>query len=201
MVSLLDTSSLLYAVGILQFVFGSVILASRDATAFQSVAYPQSSIGSVFRNVRCRPNQITRIGNSNDSIDADFVDNDREVIYLDPPALSEEQQRQEKLMERSSIQGSQKISSLSVSERAKRAMLAEAIEDSIFCNIDKMDRLFDSQGMLPETNREEAYEIAKETKQFQQQYQELVSGESSSVLNALEQAWMPPSSNPPPQSK
>ena len=79
-----------------------------------------------------------------------------------------------------------------IPERAKRAMLAEAVEDRIFELSEKLEELFDAEGRLPEANRDKAVEIAQQTKSMQLQYDELVSGGPSSILNSLETATKPP---------
>jgi hypothetical protein len=104
-----------------------------------------------------------------------------------PEQASLDQRKQEMYMEQLARKGADRIASLSVSERTKRAMLAEKIEDSIFENAEKLESLVDSSGALPPENREQALELAQETRAFQVQYEELVSGKPSSVLNSLEQ--------------
>jgi len=105
-------------------------------------------------------------------------------------------------MEALSAQGSAKIAQLSITERTKRAMLAEAVEDQIFENTEQLEELLtrsstrntattkdddDNEAAVME-NRKDAVELAQQTKALQVQYRELVSGEPSSVLNALENA-------------
>ena len=90
-------------------------------------------------------------------------------------------------MEELSRIGAERIASLSISERTKRAMLAEAIEDRIFDLTDELDSLI-VDNTIPVENREKAVELAKQTKTLQIQYEELVSGKSSSVLDSLEAA-------------
>ena len=93
---------------------------------------------------------------------------------------------QETIMEQLSLAGADKIAKMDVSERAKRAMLAEAIEDRIFDLTDVLESLFDEHGYLPERNREKSVQIARQTKALQIQYEELVSGNPSTVLNSFE---------------
>ena len=95
---------------------------------------------------------------------------------------------QEMLLEELSRIGAERIASMSIAERTKRAMLAEAVEDEIFRATEKLESLLSADGTLPETHRELATELAAKTKALQVQYNELVSGTSSSVLNALESA-------------
>jgi len=93
------------------------------------------------------------------------------------------------LMETLSRRGAAKIAKIDIRERAKRAMLAEAVEDQIFDNTETLEAMLEKDGsLMAEANREEAVEIAKQTKLLQVQYNELVSGNASSVLNALEAA-------------
>jgi hypothetical protein len=169
----------------------SITLTTNIGTdAFHLTLFPNSYRANTFKETKIYA-MLEREDNNNNN-------NNNNVpleIFRQPPTLSEQQQQQGDFMELSSLQGAPKVSALSIAERTKRAMLAEAIEDNIFRNAEKLDQLFDAQGLLPPHNRAEAMEIAEETKKYQQQYQELVSGESSSVLNVLEQVLMPPSSS------
>jgi hypothetical protein len=96
------------------------------------------------------------------------------------------QRQQEMLMEELSKIGAEKIAGLGVVERAKRAMLAEAIEDRIFHLTEEIEVLLEKNGTLAAQNRDRAIELAQQTKGLQVQYHELVSGQPSSVLQSLE---------------
>lgn len=98
---------------------------------------------------------------------------------------SETQRQQEMLLEKMSIKGAKAIAKMEVPERAKRAMLAEAVEDQIFDLTEKLEGFVDENGIITEDNREKAMEIAKATKSLQVQYNNLVSGQQSSILDAL----------------
>ena len=87
------------------------------------------------------------------------------------------------LLEEWSLRGASRIAQLSVPERTKRAMLAEAIEDQIFANTERLEEMVIQNA---KEKRDEAVELARATKALQVQYQELVSGGPSSVLNSLE---------------
>jgi hypothetical protein len=99
--------------------------------------------------------------------------------------------RQEKSMERISQIGADKIATLSIPERTKRAMLAEAIEDEMFVATEQLEDLYqgsDDDNSLSDQNRGTARELTQRIASLQSQYNELVSGRSSSVLNVLESA-------------
>ena len=96
------------------------------------------------------------------------------------------QKKQERLLEELSSNGADKIAKLDIQERTKRAMLAEQVEDRIFELSDELEEMFDENYLLPEANREQAVELAKQTKSLQLQYQELVSGKPSKILDALD---------------
>lgn len=94
-------------------------------------------------------------------------------------------------MESASISGADLIAQMSIMERTKRAMLAEAVEDRIFSLQDDLDTLIlsdNSDGLIPkdETLREQCVDLAKQIKAAQGQYRELVSGESSGMLQKFE---------------
>lgn len=88
-------------------------------------------------------------------------------------------QSQEIIMENVSRMGADKIRALDISERTKRALLAETIEDYIFEMTDELEQLFASNKI------ERAVDLAKQVKGLQVQYQELVSGEPSPLLESL----------------
>mmetsp|Transcript_94989 Transcript_94989/g.273415 ORF Transcript_94989/g.273415 Transcript_94989/m.273415 type:complete len:84 (-) Transcript_94989:324-575(-) len=75
---------------------------------------------------------------------------------------------------------------MGIPERAKRAMLAEAVEDRIFELTDLMEGLIEDDGTVAEKNRKKATDLATQTKKLQQEYSDLVNGSPSSVLNALD---------------
>ena len=108
-----------------------------------------------------------------------------------PFQQSDAQRNLERLMEQLSLEGAERIAAMTVPERAKRAMLAEAIEDRIFALTESLEGLFAGDGTLPEQNREKAVEIAKQIKGLQIQYEELVSGKPSTVLRSLESVMGP----------
>mmetsp|Transcript_20474 Transcript_20474/g.33217 ORF Transcript_20474/g.33217 Transcript_20474/m.33217 type:complete len:163 (+) Transcript_20474:69-557(+) len=95
------------------------------------------------------------------------------------------QKKQEQIMERASIAGAEEIAKVSLEERTKRAMLAEAVEDRIFDLVDELDILVAKNGGLENLSgeiKEEAVEMAKQTKALQIQYDDLVNGRPSQIL-------------------
>jgi hypothetical protein len=99
---------------------------------------------------------------------------------------SQQQQQQNTIFEAMSIQGADKIAKMSIPERAKRAMLAEATEDRIFELTERLDGLFDADGTVAAANRKEAVDLAKQAKKLQMQYNDLVNGNPSSILQAID---------------
>ena len=102
-----------------------------------------------------------------------------------PEEPSDAQKQQELMFESMSLQGADVIAKMEVPERAKRAMLAEAVEDRIFELTETLEGLVDENGMISEQDREKAVEIARQTKALQIQYNELVSGGPSAILDTL----------------
>jgi len=95
------------------------------------------------------------------------------------------QKKQEQIMEMSAINGADEIRKLGVAERTKRAMLAEAVEDRIFELVDELEELVGKNNGLENLSdevREEAVELAKQTKALQIQYDDLVNGRPSQLL-------------------
>lgn len=106
--------------------------------------------------------------------------------FDDIEGQSPAQKKQEQRMETASIAGAKKISELDLQERTKRAMLAEAVEDRIFELADELDLLVAKNNGLENLSddvKEEAVEIAKQTKALQIQYGDLVSGRPSALLD------------------
>mmetsp|Transcript_12930 Transcript_12930/g.15556 ORF Transcript_12930/g.15556 Transcript_12930/m.15556 type:complete len:102 (-) Transcript_12930:156-461(-) len=88
-------------------------------------------------------------------------------------------------MEQASREGANRIKELSIAERTKRAMMAEAVEDRIFSMYDDLEELIKEDGTLEVDDREEATDLAKQIKASQEQYETLVSGRPSSMLDQL----------------
>lgn len=90
-------------------------------------------------------------------------------------------------MERSSRAGAEAIAKLNAPERAKRAMLAEVVENRIFELVDELELLikrtgFESFAEFPNDVRDVALDMAKRTKELQNQYDDLVNGRPSPLL-------------------
>jgi len=82
--------------------------------------------------------------------------------------------------------GAEKIRKMSIEERTKRAMLAEAHEDRMVTLSDELEELLGEDGMpLKDEYREEVEALARQIKASQEQYSALVNGEESPLLNAL----------------
>lgn len=86
-------------------------------------------------------------------------------------------------LEQNAIDGANKIRSLSIEERTRRAMLAEAAEDRMITLSDELDSLLGDDGMPIKENREEAVNLATEIKAQQEQYRQLVMGEQNNLLD------------------
>lgn len=84
-----------------------------------------------------------------------------------------------------SLKGAKEIAKMEIQERTKRAMLAEVIEDRIFELTEVLEGFVDESGTVREEDREKAVEVALQTKQLQIQYNELVSGKQSAILDSL----------------
>ncbi len=95
--------------------------------------------------------------------------------------------QQEEFLERESKNGADKVRAMSIEERTKRAMLAEAAEDRIMQFSDELDALLGEDGMpKSEDDREEVVRLCEQIKATQSQYSALVNGEESALLNALD---------------
>ncbi|GFH57304.1 hypothetical protein CTEN210_13780 [Chaetoceros tenuissimus] len=99
--------------------------------------------------------------------------------------LSKEQQE---FLEKTAQDGAAAVRKMSIEERTKRAMLAEATEDRMIALVDDLDELLGEDGLPKKVeDREEAVSIAKEIKASQEQYKALVNGEPSGLLDTLDQ--------------
>lgn len=111
---------------------------------------------------------------------------------LDDYDIVKAQQQQQQLKTREmvldelSMSGASKIATISIPERAKRALLAEAIEDQIIRLTDEMEQMIGVDGIISKEYREKVTETATRMKELQIQYDELVSGKPSSVLAVLD---------------
>ena len=84
------------------------------------------------------------------------------------------QREQEIILEDLSLKGADKITKMDISERAKRAMLAEAVEDRIFELTEVIESTLDEDGS-----------IKRHVKELQLTYSDLVNGNPAPILNAL----------------
>jgi hypothetical protein len=155
-----------------------------------SFAVRESSRRNVFA-ASSTPNRSQRLSalyeTSRDGADGGSGNVPSEIGSGDLPIS---RRRQEKSMERVSQVGADKIAALSIPERTKRAMLAEAIEDEMFVATEQLEDLYDGNdaNSVSDQNRGTARELTQRIASLQSQYNELVSGRSSSVLNVLESA-------------
>ncbi|CAJ1958774.1 unnamed protein product [Cylindrotheca closterium] len=137
------------------------------------IAFAPAHVNRVKNTQNPSPKLFETSGESNRSQE------EEEANEYDP------KREQEIILESMSLDGAKVIANMDIPERAKRAMLAEAVEDRIFSLTEKLESLIDEDGMITEQNRGKAVEIAEATKSLQTQYQNLVSGEESSILQAL----------------
>lgn len=89
-------------------------------------------------------------------------------------------------MEIASAEGAANIRAIDVHERTKRAMLAESVEDRIFELGDELEELIKRNNGLENLSSEakaEAVEIAKQSRALQIQYDDLVNGRPSQILD------------------
>jgi hypothetical protein len=95
---------------------------------------------------------------------------------------------QEARLEQLAKIGAARVAKMDIPERAKRAMLAEAIEDSIFQYEIELEELIGESGIIPTDPqlREQCQSIAMQIKASQDQYEALVSGLPSPLLNTLD---------------
>mmetsp|Transcript_3238 Transcript_3238/g.3594 ORF Transcript_3238/g.3594 Transcript_3238/m.3594 type:complete len:176 (-) Transcript_3238:276-803(-) len=90
-------------------------------------------------------------------------------------------------LEEASLQGAKKIKALSIEERTKRAMLAEAVEDEMTILEDELEELLGEDGMpLEDDLRDKVESLARQIKGLREQYQLLVSGADSLTLDLFD---------------
>ena len=92
----------------------------------------------------------------------------------------------EKFLEEASRSGYPKIKSMSIEERTRRAMLAEAAEDRVVMLSDELDSLLGDDGMpLKVEYREEVTILAQQIKASRDQYKQLVNGDDCASLDVF----------------
>lgn len=110
------------------------------------------------------------------------------ALQQTPPGGENEGQQPdpvEAFMEGASAKGADKVREMSIEERTKRAMLAEAVEDRIFSMYDDLEGLLKDGVPVSDEDRDEIQSLAQEIKASQSQYENLVSGEPSSMLGTI----------------
>lgn len=110
----------------------------------------------------------------------------RLVLSSLPSSQFRDDDSPERTLEQLSQTGARKIAALSLPERTKRALLAEAIEDDMFHTTETLEELVQPDGTVSEENQPSVLELTERVKSLRIKYKELVSGDSSSVLNSLE---------------
>ena len=97
---------------------------------------------------------------------------------------SNQDQSQEEFLEGEALAGAERVRSMSIEERTKRAMLAEAVEDRMTVLTDELDALLGEDGMPRNVeDREEVVTLAQQIKDAQEQYKALVNGEATSLFS------------------
>lgn len=86
--------------------------------------------------------------------------------------------------EETALVGKDRVRKMSVEERTRRAMLAEAVEDRLVHLYDDLENRLGENGALPESaeEREEMTTIAKQIKLMEEEYKTLVSGGAHPML-------------------
>ena len=150
------------------FVSSSVFISSANAFQISSIALPSTSPST--------------------SPSALFISENK-----DPSGnskTSKKMQTQEEFLEEASANGYDKIRSISIEERTRRAMLAEAAEDRMVALSDELDALFKQQdrdkmnGIGDDKSREEqVLEIARAIQTAEEQYQAMVNGDDSPFID------------------
>lgn len=100
---------------------------------------------------------------------------------------SENDNSKNDFFEEAARQGAEKVKKMSIAERTKRAMLAEAAEDRMVILYDNLEELLGEDG-LPSSveNRNEVEVLAREIKSLRQEYHVLVSGGPSPMLDSID---------------
>lgn len=97
-------------------------------------------------------------------------------------------QAREAFLEQLSQRGSDQVAKMSIAERAKRAMLAEAIEDNILAKEIQLEELIGENCILPTDPEllQQCKDISLQIMEAQKQYEALVTGGASVLLSSLE---------------
>lgn len=113
----------------------------------------------------------------------------QQTLLKDQPNEDEKPQlSQEAMMEEIAKKGAARVAKMDIPERAKRAMLAESLEDSIFQYEIELEEIIGESGIIPTDPvlLEKCKSIALQIKGAQNQYETLVSGLPSALLDTLD---------------
>ena len=104
------------------------------------------------------------------------------------PSEDGDVQAREAFLEQLSQRGSDQVAKMSIAERAKRAMLAEAIEDNILAKEIQLEELIGENFILPTDPEllQQCKDISLQIREAQKQYEALVTGGPSVLLSSLE---------------
>ena len=90
--------------------------------------------------------------------------------------------------EETAQKGADAVKQMSIAERTRRAMLAEAVEDRICKHYDDLEAILGQDGVLPEDEdeKQKVTEIAQQIKALQEDYSALVNGQESQYLECFD---------------
>jgi hypothetical protein len=112
----------------------------------------------------------------------------RSTVLRDQLSGDNDSNSAEVFLEQVSQRGAEKVAKMDIAERTKRAMLAEAVENSILSKEIQLEEIIGDSGIIPTDPEllEQCRDISRQIKASQQQYEALVSGGKSELLNTLD---------------
>mmetsp|Transcript_8159 Transcript_8159/g.16606 ORF Transcript_8159/g.16606 Transcript_8159/m.16606 type:complete len:167 (-) Transcript_8159:727-1227(-) len=154
------------------------ITAAAAAASLSLLVAASPTCTSAFTASSAVPSRIRRGNTVNLSKNADAADDDG----------GDNGHAMQPFFEETALEGAAAVKAMSIEERTRRAMLAEAVEDRICNHYDDLEEILGQEGILPESEeeREEITNIAKQIKVLQNDYKQLVSGERSAYLDGFD---------------
>ncbi|KAG7344157.1 hypothetical protein IV203_022165 [Nitzschia inconspicua] len=139
-----------------------------------------TSVSTTNQSTRSITSYSTKLSSERSSSD----DKENEANVSKDPSNNKTTPQPTNWVEEWAMEGAKKIAALNVQERTQRTLLAEMAEDKIYELNIALEKLIDEDtGEI--LDLDQAKDIAFQTRSLQEQYRLLVTGEPSSMLQAM----------------
>jgi hypothetical protein len=156
---------------------------SRSVPKQSQTPHSRAIISSTAGHRRVPLWRLAAASESNDDNENSSSDNNGAGTTSATSAAESPPRRRFSFLEETARQGAERIAQLSIHERTRRAMLAEAVEDRMVSLEDELEQIVTDLSMT--SPRDAMKEIVQEIQVLREQYQTLVTGKPSAMLDMM----------------